>query len=191
MTERRVLPRHAIVVPALCTRRDESEFHAVTVDMSTVGLKLRSATLPRADERLICNIRGVGAINACVVWVEACDFAIRVTGTDPAPGEVARRLVELARQQKRSSEIVRVDRRIVPTHTEVQVTLAGGLRVMAQITNLSASGVALALDVSLTVGQEIVIGRRRATVARQIERGIGAAFLEPLDDAAIGGHTVL
>ena len=191
MTERQASPRHPVILPALCARWNGTEFHAVTVDMSTDGLKLRSATLPRPDEALTCHIRGVGAVESRVAWVGTCDFGVKVTGKDPAPGEVARRLIEMSRRQSRQSTVARVSPRIVPVHTAVQVTLEDGTRVVAQIINLSASGVALRLDASLAVGQSIVVGQQPATVARQNEHGIGAAFVEALDDGAVGEHTVL
>ncbi len=191
MTERRTGPQHAVILPALCERSDGTEFHAVTVDMSAVGLKLRAATLPRTEEALVCHVRGVGAIAARVVWASACDFAVKVTGRDPAPGEVARRLIELSRRQARQPDDVRVSRRIVPLSPDVRVTLADGAPVPARIVNFSATGVALRLDAALTIGQAIVVGCRPATVARRIEGGVGAAFLVPLDDAAVGEHTVL
>ena len=191
MIERRAITRHPVIVPALCLRRDGSEFHAVTVDISSEGLRLRSATLPTVEERLTCNIRDIGAARVSVVWAESCDFTARVIGTAPSPGEVARRFIELARRQRQSSDVVRVHRRIVPERTAVEVVLSDGRRVPAQILNLSASGVALSLDVSPALGEVIRVGRRQAAVARRIDGGIGAAFLEPLDDAAVGEHTVL
>jgi hypothetical protein len=190
MNPRQAPARHAVVVPALCLRTDGQEFHAVTVDMSLEGLRLRSATLPRSDEWLNCNIRGVGMIEARVSWVGACDFVVRLMGKDPTPGEVARRLIELSRRQAKVPAAVRIDRRIVPHRTGVQVTLADGTRIEAMILNLSASGVALALDAPLAVGQEIVVGLRRATVARRIPQGVCAAFAEPFD-GAISADTVL
>ncbi|TXN01104.1 pilus assembly protein PilZ [Methylobacterium sp. WL64] len=191
MIERKATTRHPMVVPALCLRRDGSEFHAVTVDISSEGLRLRSATLPTVEERLICNIRGIGAAQVSVVWVGNCDFTVRIFGKAPSPGEVARRFIELARRQAKLSDVVRVHKRIVPERTAVEVVLANGRRVPAQILNLSASGVALALDNPPAVGEVILVGRRQAMVARRIERGIGAAFLEPLDDTAISEHTAL
>ena len=191
MTERRPITRHVVVLPALCARQDGTEFHAVTVDMSVQGLRLRSATLPMIDDALICHIRGVGAVEVRVAWLGSCDFAVKIIGRDPPPGEVARRLIELARQQAQHADTVRVSRRIVPLQTAVPVTLGDGTRVQAQIINLSASGVALQLDASLAVGQTITVGRRQATVARQNEHGIGAAFAEPIEDALVGERTVL
>lgn len=190
MIQRQASPRHPVVVPALCLRNNGHEFHAVTVDMSKEGLRLRSAMLPRADERLNCNIRGVGPTEVRVVWVGACDFVVRVTGKDPTPSEVARRLIELSRQQAKTPEAVRVDRRIVPRKTAVQVTLANGTGLPATILNLSASGVALSLDAPLAIGQQIVVGQRHATVMRQIPLGVGVAFVVPLDDT-FGETTVL
>jgi hypothetical protein len=88
-------------------------------------------------------------------------------------------------------EEVRVHRRVVPKHRAVPVALADGTCVPARIVNLSASGVALQLDVPLDIGQAIVVGRHRAKVARRIDGGIGAAFLAPLDETTVGEQTVL
>lgn len=190
MNQRQGSSRYPVLVPALCLRSTGQEFHAVTVDMSIEGLRLRSATLPGVDERLNCNIRGVGPTEVRVDWVGACDFVVRLTGQDPTPGEVARRLIELSRRQAKASEAVRLYRRIVPQVTAVQITLEDGTAVAATILNLSASGVALSLDAPLVLGQRIVVGQRHATVMRQIPQGFGVAFVEPLDDA-FGENTVL
>lgn len=72
----------------------------------------------------------------------------------------------------------------------MEVMLGDGRRVPAQILNLSASGVALSLDAPPALGEVIRVGRRQATVARRIEGGIGAAFLEPLRRRCGGGDEV-
>jgi hypothetical protein len=191
MTERRAIPRHAIILPALCWRGDGSSFHAVTVDISAEGIRLRSATIPPVAERLGCSIRGVGTMEIRVVRAGTDDFAVRVGGRGATPGEVVRGLVDLARLQAPPPEQVRVHRRVVPTRRAVQVALADGKGVPARILNLSASGVALQLDATLEVGQTIVVGRHRARVARRIAGGVGAAFLAPLAEATVSEQTVL
>ena len=191
MTERRAIPRHAIILPALCWRADGSEFHAVTVDISAEGIRMRSATIPPMDAQLGCSIRGVGAMEIRVVRAGSADFAVRVMGRGATPGEVVRSLVGLARLQAPPSEEVRVHRRVVPKRRAVQVALSDGTDIPARIVNLSASGVALQLDAPLEIGQVIVVGRQRAKVARRIDGGVGAAFLAPLDEATVGEHTIL
>ncbi|MCJ2067813.1 PilZ domain-containing protein [Methylobacterium sp. J-030] len=191
MTARRTIPRHAIVLPALCWRADGSEFHAVTVDISGEGIRMRSATTPPMDAELGCSIRGVGAMQIRVVRTGAVDFAVRVMGRGATPGEVVRSLVGLARLQAPPPEEVRVYRRVVPERRAVQVALADGTSIPGRIVNLSASGVALQLDMPLEVGQVIVVGRHRAKIARRIDGGVGAAFLVSLDEATVGEHTVL
>lgn len=191
MTERRAIPRHAIILPALCWRGDGSEFHAVTVDISAEGIRLRSATIPPVEAQLGCSIRGVGVMEVRVVRADAADFAVRVRGRGVTAGEVVRSLVDLARLQSPPPEAVRVHRRVVPKNRAVKVALANGTGVPARIVNLSASGVALQLDTPLEIGQSIVVGRHRARVARRIDGGVGAAFLAPLDEATVCEHTLL
>ncbi|WP_409568225.1 PilZ domain-containing protein [Methylobacterium sp. E-066] len=104
MSEHRAAARHPVVVPALCLRGDGSEFHAVTVDISSEGLRLRSATLPAVDERLVCNIRDIGSAQVRVVWAGTRDFAVRVIGHDPFS---RRRGTALHRAGAPASEVVR------------------------------------------------------------------------------------
>lgn len=191
MTERRAVSRHAIVLPALCWRSDGFEFHAITVDISAEGIRMRSATIPPVATQLGCSIRGVGIMEIRVIRAASTDFAVRVMGRGATPSEVVRSLVDLARLQAPPPEEVRVHRRVVPKHRAVQVALADGAAVPARIVNLSASGVALQLALPLEIGQAIVVGRHRARVARRIDGGVGAAFLAPLDEATVGEHTVL
>ncbi|TXN70161.1 PilZ domain-containing protein [Methylobacterium sp. WL6] len=191
MTERRSNPRHAIILPALCWSGSGAEFHAITVDISSEGIRMRSATIPPVAAQRGCSIRGVGVMDIRVVRAGPDDFAVRVVGRGVAPGQVVRNLLEMARLQAPPVEDVRICRRIVPKCRVVQVTMADGTSVPAQILNLSATGVALQVDAPLDVGQTIVVGRQRAKIARRITGGVGAAFLAPLDEATVGEHTVL
>lgn len=152
---------------------------------------MRSATIPPVTAQLGCSIRGVGVMEIRVIRAGPHDFAVRVVGGGAASGQVVRNLVEMARLQAPPVEDVRICCRVVPDCKSVQVAMADGTSVSAQILNLSATGVALRLDAPLDVGQMIVVGRHQARIARRIDGGVGAAFLAPLDEAAVGEHTVL
>lgn len=191
MNERRPTPRYPVILPALCQASDGFEFHAVTVDISATGIQLRSVIVPRVDHKLTCSIRDVGQLQTMVIQASACDFAVRVTSQSPTPGSIARRLIELSQQQARVPDTVRISRRIVPNRTAVEVSLGDGVSVTAQIINLSASGVALLMDTPLALGQPILVGRHKATVTRQIEGGVGVAFLTPLAPNAVDERTEL
>ncbi|MCJ2075988.1 PilZ domain-containing protein [Methylobacterium sp. E-016] len=191
MTERRADPRHAIILPALCWNGNGAEFHAITVDISPEGIRMRSATIPQVAAQLGCSIRGVGVMEIRVVRAGPDEFAVRVVGRGVAPSQVVRNLLKMARLQAPPVEDVRVYRRVVPKCRVVQVAMADGTSVPAQILNLSATGVALQVDAPLDVGQTIVVGRHRAKIARRITGGVGAAFQVPLDEATVGEHTVL
>ncbi|MCJ2124770.1 PilZ domain-containing protein [Methylobacterium sp. J-077] len=191
MNERRPTPRYPVILPALCQASDGFEFHAVTVDISAAGIKLRSVILPHVDHKLTCSIRNVGQFQTMVIRASACDFAVRVTSQNPTPGSIARRLIELSQQQAQIPNTVRISRRIVPNRTTVEVSLGNGVSVVAQIINLSASGVALLIDTPLALGQPILVGRHKATVRRQIEGGVGVAFLTPLAQDAVDERTEL
>ena len=180
-----------VVLPALWHTYDGPEHHAVTVDLSAAGIRLRASRLPQVERAITCQIRGFEPMQARVVAVGVCDFLIKLTGQTPAPVEVVRRLIELGKQQVREFDSVRVNRRIVPTQTKVEVRLPDGMTVAATILNLSASGVALHLEVPLALGQAITVGSYAATVVRHLPKSIGAAFVEPLDQGSIHKGIVL
>lgn len=81
--------------------------------------------------------------------------------------------------------------RIVPDIQDVLVTTEAGSMLPGRVINISASGVAVSMEEPLDVGTLIVIGRTRAKVARRFDNGIGAAFLSPLHEDAVGPHIVL
>ena len=191
MSEKRIVTQYAVSLPALWCTPGGTDLHAVTVGLSTLGIRLRSAALPKPGAKVICRIRDVGSMEAQVQRVGACDFDLAVIGRDPSPGDVARRLLSLSRQPTQQVDLVRVARRFVLSQQAVRVVLDDGTDVPATIVNLSALGVALQLDVPLTLGQSITVGRRRATVARHIVNGVGAAFAEPFEEGSVSEHTVL
>lgn len=180
-----------VVLPALWHTYEGPEHHAVTVDLSAAGIKLRASRLPQVERAITCQIRGFEPMQARVVSVGVCDFLVKLIGQTPAPVEVVRRLIELGKQQAREFDAVRINRRIVPTQTRVEVRLADGMTVPATILNLSASGVALHLEVPLVLGQAITVGSHAAIVTRLLPEGIGAVFVETFDQGEIHKGMVL
>lgn len=191
MTERRSIQRHAVILPALCWGKARPDFYAVTVDISTEGIRLKSAARPVLGEILYCSIRHVGLMETQVARVDPHEFAVRLRTRRPPPSIVAKRFVSLADQQRQSPEPIRVHPRIIPKKIDVQLTLEDGTLIPARVLNLSASGVALFLGEPLAIGQAIMVGRTWARVSRQFEHGVGAAFLVPFSPTAINDQTVL
>lgn len=189
--ERRTAPRHKVVLPALCSGAGRSEFYAVTEDVSSDGIRLKSATRPALGEVLVVRIRHVGAIEARVMRVEPHEFAIRVLTKRPAADHIARGLVALSRRQLSLAEPVRAHARIVPRRLDVVVTLASGATLTGRILNVSASGVGVMLDARPDLEELVVVGDRPARVARHLPNGIGAVFIHPLDPAEVDEDIVL
>jgi hypothetical protein len=191
MNERRTVPRHKVVLPALCRSRTRPDFYAVTDDLSADGIRFRSATVPPLDEDLVCSVRHVGQFEARVVRREAGRFVVRVLDRPLPVAEVARRLLSEAEEQSRGAEPIRVHPRIVPRQRAVAVVVADGRVLPGRLLNVSASGVGLALTEPVAVGVGLTIGRTRATVMRVFPDGVGAAFVVPFDPAAVDESIVL
>ncbi|MBY0296243.1 MAG: hypothetical protein K2X71_09425 [Methylobacterium sp.] len=190
MSERSQTLRHDVILPALCWNRSRPDFYAVTVDLSAEGLRLRAAVMPYINEELVCSIRHVGLIDAKVTHSMGQDFSVRVLSRRQSPRIVARKLLQLAAQQRPSAEAVRVHHRIVPLRTEVSITLEDGLAVVGRLLNVSASGAGL-LGEPLPVGAVVVVGRRPARVVRCFADGVGAVFVTPLDPGEVHEAMVL
>ncbi|WP_407524540.1 PilZ domain-containing protein [Methylobacterium oryzisoli] len=191
MSERRATQRHQVILPALCWSRSRPDFYAVTIDLSTEGIRLRSAIVPFVDEDLICSIRHIGTIETKVTRTEDQDFAVRVLNRRLAPRTVAKKLLFLAEQQRPGLEAVRVHPRVAPLRTEVPVTLEDGHLIVGRLLNVSASGAGLLLGVPLRVGATIILGSRPARVMRCFAGGVGAAFHVPLDPHEVTEAIVL
>lgn len=189
--ERRAAVRHKVVLPALCSGAARGEFYAVTEDVSSDGIRLKSATRPGADEILVVRIRHVGTIEARVIRAEAHEFAVRVLTKRPAADRIALGLIALSRRQLSLAEPVRAHARIVPRRVEIVVTRADGARLAGRIVNVSASGVGVLLEARPDLEELVVVGDRPARVVRHFANGIGAVFLRPLDPAEVGEDIVL
>ncbi|WP_245259475.1 PilZ domain-containing protein [Methylobacterium sp. 10] len=191
MSDRRSEARYKVTLPALCWGRHRPNFYAVTDDLSSDGIRFKSSVVPAVDERLTCSIRHAGSIEAIVVRTETSAFAIRVLSADHPLGLVVQSLLSHARSQNPPPLLTRAFPRIVPESQEVLVTTESGSMRQGRVINISASGVAVSMVEPLDVGTLIVIGKTRAKVARRFDNGIGAAFLSPLHEDAVGPHVVL
>lgn len=191
MSDRRAETRYKVTLPALCWGRHRPNFYAVTDDLSLDGIRFKSSVVPAVDERLTCSIRHAGSLEAIVVRTETSAFAIRVLGANHPLGLVVQSLLSHAKSQNLPPLVMRALPRIVPERQDVLITTEAGSMRPGRVLNISASGVAVSMEEPLDVGTLIVIGRTRAKVARRFDNGIGAAFLKPLHEDAVGPHVVL
>lgn len=179
--ERRAIPRHRVILPAMCWSARRRDFYAVTHDISAHGICFRSSVVPNVDEDLTCSIRHVGHVEGTVARASAETFVFRVRAQAQSAGKIAKSLLALSRQQEQPEEPSRLYRRVIPLQTQVDVQLPCGRFMPGKLLNVSATGAALFIDEPVELGALLRIGGTWAKVARQFESGVGAAFLAPLD----------
>ena len=177
--------RHAIVLPVLCWNRLRRDFYAVTADVSREGIRLKSSVVLAPGEDLTCSIRQIGQVEARIVRAQGQESVVAVRGHRSHIRDVVRQFVVLSRQQRDRPEPIRVEPRIVPAQKVVSITLEGGSSVPGHVLNISASSVALLVDRPLELGERILVGTKRARIARHFKHGVGAAFTEPFDPSAV------
>ena len=173
------------MLPALCWNPRRRDFYAVTADVSTEGIRFRSSSLLAIGEDLTCSIRHVGTLEARIAQVAGQEFVACVRGGRAILADLARQFVTLARAQDLQPEPIRAHKRIVPKQKIVQVTTASGQAFLGHVLNVSASGVALLVDHELEIGATIQVGHKAATVMRHFAHGVGVAFTEPFEPAAV------
>jgi hypothetical protein len=177
--------RHHIILPALCWNQRRSDFYAITTEVSSEGIRFRSASRLTPGEDLTCSIRHIGLLKVRIEQASGQEFVASARGGRSALADLARQFVTLARAQDLRAEPFRVHRRIVPRQKIVLVTLECGSALSGHVLNVSASGIALLLERVLAIGTEIQVGQKRARVIRHFSHGLGAAFVEPFEPDAI------
>lgn len=185
-----VAQKYKIILPALCWGRGRPEFYAVTDGLSSSGIRFRSSTMPLVDEEITCSIRHVGQLNGRVVRSGSQAFLVRVLAKKHILDAVAREMRWLSAQQE-TRVVPRAHPRITPTRTDVTIELVDGRVLPARLLDVSASGVAFAIDEPLEIGNLILIGRTWARIACHFENGVGAAFVTPLDPHEVGEQITL
>lgn len=129
--------------------------------------------------RVICHVDGMGVIEASVTTASKGSLRLSVEGSPAHRARLAARLAwHRARLDGREDQ--RGASRVKPLDPAVDVTLADGTVVEAQIADLSATGAALQTLLRPAVDAALTVGRRRARVVRHTDAGVAVRFVLPL-----------
>lgn len=145
---------------------------------------------PPAGTRVLCHVPCLGAVDGVIVEKTPAGHRLDVRATPRHAARLAGRMA-WHRRMAGGREDQRGHGRIVPLRAEVGVRLASGSELAGTLLDLSATGAALRLPVRPDVGARIVVGRRHATVVRQLDGGVAVAFALPLRPQDVTPETVL
>ncbi|MEL6790727.1 MAG: PilZ domain-containing protein [Pseudomonadota bacterium] len=159
---------------------DGVEHPCVVINVSAGGAMVKATTLPRAEDRVILYIDGVGRFESTVVRTGKFGFAVHYNSRRAKTQRTADALI---RTLNRRGQLEK-DRRIAPRialDTPVIVTHDDGRSVECTIMDVSLTGASVGIEPQPPLGTELTVGRMRARVVRRHELGIGVIFLGPAE----------
>jgi len=144
---------------------DGSEFPCSTLRISPTWVALKSSRSGQPGERVVAYVQDLGRL-AGVIMLRAKEwFAVEICAT-------------LLKQGRLTSRI-----RIDMSDSWIALRTADGLEYSTALIDLSHTGAAIRLDVTLPVGAEVTIGDRTANVARLFTGGLAVNFRGPAMDS--------
>ncbi|TNC10561.1 pilus assembly protein PilZ [Methylobacterium terricola] len=141
-------------------------------------------------EHVTVYLDQVGAVMGVISSILPDGFRVDVDVSPERRARLAARLEWLV-DRGRGRVDQRSAVRIVPTHTAVAVHLIDGRVVPGTIVDLSMSGAAIKAPVQPIMGEQVTLGKRRATVVRHIEDGFAVRFVLPFCNETFSPHVVL
>ncbi len=160
------------------------------LEMSTGEMLISATTMPKLDQQVIVYISELGRFEGNVERHEAAGFAVAMALSSLKHHKLAEQLVWFANRGALDLSDNRRHKRFVPLMQLTTVRLANGKERMARINDISASGVSVEINLSVSkltilVGSHLVIGSREATVIRVFDGGLVAKFDKAFDEATI------
>jgi len=164
--------------------------------MSTGEMLLSAEVTPAVGELLIIYIAELGRFEGKVERLESTGFAVSMVLSELKHRKLAEQLVWFANRASLDLTDNRRHKRFVPLNQLTTVRLANGKERMARINDISASGVNVEINLSVSkltilVGSRLFVGKKSAIVLRTFEGGFVAKFEETFEETSIDETIVI
>jgi hypothetical protein len=175
----------------------KEEHSCKVVDMSTEEMLISCSVTPAIGDQAIVYIAELGRFEGKVKRQEENGFFLGLSLTEHKRGKLADQLLWFANCQALALKDNRRHKRFVPLNQLTTVRFSNGKECMARINDISASGVALEVNLTVTsrvivlVGSNVLVGKKSAKVIRIFDGGFVARFDETFDEDAIDETVVL
>jgi len=173
---KRRYPRYALSLPGRFMRADKLDYPSRLVDISVESAAMTTPVPLHVGEKLIVYLMHLGGIEGTVICLFPGSFAMMISGTQRKRDKLAAQIPRLAAQ----SEIAESEERAFPRVTADEaalLVLPDGSTMVCPLHDLSMSGAAIVTPARPPLGAEVLLDKRRATVVRHHERGIGVEFV--------------
>lgn len=175
---------------------NKEEHPCRVVEMSTGAILISCEVAPKLGHQVIVYIAELGRFEGTVDGIEPPVFSISMALTPLKHTKLAEQLVWFANRDALDLPENRRHKRFVPLTQLTTVRLANGKERMARINDISASGVNVEINITVSkltilVGSHVFVGQRPATVLRIFDGGFVARFDEEFEEGAIDESVTL
>jgi hypothetical protein len=176
--ERRRHPRWPLKLPGRYMLSDGSEFPCETVDVSPGGIAIRGLKAGNPAERVIVYIEELGRIEGEILRNGSGWFVIAIKAPSNKQERLAERIAWLVKSKGEGVADRRIHQRIQAAHAPILMRTVDGQAFDAKLIDVSSTGAALLVDITLPVGAHVVLGDKPASVSRRFRGGLAVAFRE-------------
>jgi len=163
--------------------KSREEFPCRIVEISTREILFSSAVKPDLDEKIIVYLAELGRFEGVVDRHEATGFGVKMNLSQTKHNRLAEQLAQFANRGSQERVDSRRHKRMAPMRQLTMVRLSDGTERFGKIKDISTVGVAIEINVDLSIGTRVLVDSRAATVKRLFEGGFFAEFGE--DDVLI------
>jgi len=150
-----------------------------------------AAAGPRYGDRVAVYAAELGRFEGDVERPTETGFAINLELSEAKRRRLAAQLVWFAHRDLYALPEARRHKRIVPKMPWTRVCMPGGKERVAQINDVSASGVSVEAQSDISIGDRVAFGVKTALVRRVFDGGFVAEFEEPFSEGEISEMTCL
>jgi hypothetical protein len=175
-------PRYALSLAGRFMRADKLDHRCRLIDISVESAAMTTPVPLIVGEKLIVYLPHLGGLEGMVVRLLPGSFAMSISATQRKRDKLAAQIPRLAAQSEISDGEEREFPRVSADEAAL-LTLPDGSTMVCPLHDLSLSGASIVTPARPELGSEVRVDKRRATVMRHHERGIGVEFVnEPFTE---------
>jgi hypothetical protein len=162
---------------------DGREFPCLTVDVSPVGVALKTHTPAPTGERVVAYIDDLGRVEGMVVRQKHNFFALDIHAPSKKRERLARQIAWLAQRAAQGLREKRRETRVEPEQERTLVQNLSGEQFEGELIDVSGIGAALYASILPPIGSVVSLNQIRSRVTRHFEGGFAVVFVRD-DEAA-------
>lgn len=159
---------------------DRREFPCQTIDISPGDVSLVAPVQGPIGSCVIVYLEHIGRIEGVIVRELENGFAMTIVAPQRKQDKLTAQLTWLVNRQAFGLPENRRHERIELASPNCIITLKDGRRLPAVVVDCSISGAAIDCEEKVSLGTDVIVGRREARVVRHFEGGIAVEFEQPI-----------